>query len=83
MLAPLVSLILLALRGVELAVIAVVIAGWIGIGRDNAIVRMLRAIVDPLLALVRPLARRIPGPIDWSPMIVLLSVDLVRRLIGG
>lgn len=83
MLAPLVSLVLLALRGVELAVIAVVVAGWIGIGRDNPIVAALRAIVDPLLSLVRPVARIIPGPLDWSPLILLLALDIVRRILGA
>lgn len=33
------------------------------------------------MRLVRPLARKIPGPIDWSPAIVLLGLELISRLL--
>lgn len=77
------SLLALALRAVELAVIGAVIADWLDVDRENPIVKVLRAVADPLLRAVRPIARRIPGPIDWSPLIVLLGLHLVRGMIGG
>lgn len=77
------TFVLFALRVVELAVIGAVIAGWLGIDAENPIVRVLRKIADPLLKAVRPIAGRIPGPIDWSPMIVLIGLHLVRSLLGG
>lgn len=83
MIAVIFSFLLFALRAVELAVIGYVIAGWLDLNPDNPIVRALRAIAEPLLRAVRPIARRIPGPIDWSPMIVLLGLHLLRSLLGG
>jgi len=71
------------LRLVELAVIGSVIATWLQLNRDNPIVRALAAVAEPLLTAVRPIARRIPGPFDWSPMIVLLGLHLARALLGG
>jgi uncharacterized protein YggT (Ycf19 family) len=83
MLAPVLTLVLLALRVVELAVVGAVIAGWLGVDPKNALVVLLRKIADPLLELAKPLARIIPGPYDWSPAVVLLALHLVRRLLGG
>jgi YggT family protein len=83
MLAALISLVLFALRAVELAVLGTVIATWLDIDPDNPILRVLRAVADPLLRLVRPLARRIPGPVDWSPLVVLLGLHLLRTLLLG
>jgi YggT family protein len=77
------SLLLLALRVVEFAVLGYVIAGWLGLGDDNPVVRILRVVAEPLLRIARPIARRIPGPLDWSPMLVLLGLYFVRRLITG
>lgn len=82
MIASLVSLIVLALRAVEIAVIGAVVASLLDIDPDNPIVRALRSIADPLLRAVKPIARRIPGPFDWSPMIVLLGIDLLRGLLS-
>lgn len=81
MLASIVSLIVLALRAAELAVVGAVIASVLDIDRQNPIVRLLRAVADPLLRAAKPLARRIPGPFDWSPLIVLLGLDLVRSVL--
>jgi YggT family protein len=78
-----ISLLLLALRAAEFAVIGFVIAGWLGIDGENPIVRILGAVAEPLLRIARPIARRIPGPLDWSPMLVLLGLHFLRRFLGG
>jgi YggT family protein len=83
MIAVIFSFLLFALRAVELAVLGYVIAGWLDINPDNGIVRVLRSIAEPLLRAVRPIARRIPGPLDWSPLIVLIGLHLVRSLLGA
>lgn len=83
MIALILSFFLFALRAVELAVIGFVIAGWLGLDAENPIMRALRAVAEPLLRAVRPIARRIPGPLDWSPLIVLLGLHLVRSLLGA
>ena len=77
------TVLLFALRLVELAVIGAVIATWLQINPQNPIVRALNAVAEPLLTAVRPIARRIPGPFDWSPMIVLLGIHLLRSVLGA
>lgn len=72
---------LFALRLVELAVIGSMIARWLQINPQNPVVRALASVADPLLAAVRPIARRIPGPFDWSPLIVLLGIHLLRSIL--
>ncbi|MFT3768964.1 MAG: YggT family protein [Minicystis sp.] len=81
--AALISLLLLVLRAVELAVIGAVIASWLDINPDNPLVRVLRSVAEPLLRAVRPIARRLPGPLDWSPLIVLLGLHFLRTLLGA
>jgi uncharacterized protein YggT (Ycf19 family) len=71
------------LRLVELAVIGHVIGSWLQWNRENRFVRALAAVAEPLLKAVRPLARHIPGPFDWSPMIVLVGLHVLRTLVGG
>lgn len=66
---------------IELLVIGAVIASWINADPSNTIVRVLRATTEPLFRLVRPFARKIPGPVDWSPALVLLAIEFTKRFI--
>ena len=70
------------LRIAELLVIGAVIATWMDADPNNTIVRVVREPTEPLFVAVRPLARRIPGPLDWSPAIVLLGIEALRLLIA-
>ena len=70
-----------ALWALQLLVIAAVIASWIDASPSNPIVRFLRAVTEPLFELVRPLARKLPGSVDWSPAIVLLAIGLIRHYV--
>lgn len=72
-----------ALWLIELAVVAVVIAGWLRVSPENPVLRALKSVVDPLFQVVRPIAKIIPGPIDWSPAIVLFALHVTRRLLGA
>ncbi len=83
MITPLLFLVLSVLRIVELLVFGAVVAGWLGADRSNFIVRILRETTEPLFRVVRPIARKIPGPLDWSPMIVVLAIELLRKVIGS
>jgi YggT family protein len=78
---PVVAVFLKVISIVELMVIANVITRWVDADPSNFFVRVVRAPTDPLLRMVRPLARKIPGPIDWSPAIVLLGLELVSRVL--
>ena len=78
---PVVSLMLKVISLVELMVILNVITRWADADPNNLFVRIVRGPTDPLLHLVRPLARKIPGPLDWSAFIVLLALELVSRML--
>lgn len=43
--------------------------------------RILRETTERLFRRVRPLASQLPGPLDWSLMIVLLGIELVKGLL--
>ncbi len=75
------SLVSLALWIYELVVVARVVSGWIGADPDGSLVKALKAATEPVFELVRPLVRKIPGPIDWTPGIVILGLEILRRIV--
>jgi YggT family protein len=83
MLAALAYVVLLVLQMVELLVVGRVIASWLDADRNNFIMRILRETTEPLFKLVKPLASKIPGPLDWSATIILLHIEFVRRLFAS
>jgi hypothetical protein len=36
-----------------------------------------------VLALVRPWTRRVPGPLDWSPWLVLVLIEATRMVLAS
>lgn len=78
---PVVAIVLKVISFVELLVVLNVLTRWADADPNNFFVRVVRGPTDPLLRLVRPLARKIPGPIDWSPAVVLLGLELLSRLL--
>jgi YggT family protein len=81
MLIAAVDVVFMVFRIVQLLVFGAVIASWLGANPNNFIVRVLRETTEPIFRRVRPIARKIPGPVDWSPMIVLLGIELVERVL--
>jgi YggT family protein len=75
------SLIATVLWVLELLVIGRVVAGWLGANPNGRIVKALHAATEPLFQLMKPIARKIPGPLDWTPALVLLVLMLVRRIL--
>jgi len=75
------GLVSLALRLLELAVIGRVLGGVFGADPNKGFMKALHAVTEPLFQAVRPIARKIPGPIDWTPLIVLLGLTLLRRFL--
>lgn len=77
-----IAYILLKILGIiELLVIGRVVASWLDADPSNFIVRVLRETTQPLFILVRPLARKIPGPLDWSAVIILLGIEFLSLVI--
>ncbi|MCC6558582.1 MAG: YggT family protein [Polyangiaceae bacterium] len=83
MLNALAHLLISVLGIVELLVLGRVIASWLDADPMNFIVRVLRETTEPLFRLVRPFARKIPGPLDWSAAIILLLSEFLRRVIAS
>ncbi|AKT42680.1 YggT family protein [Chondromyces crocatus] len=75
------GLVSFALWVIELAVLGRVVGSWLGADPDKPFMKALHTVTEPLFQLVRPLARRIPGPIDWTPAIVILGLSLLSRVI--
>jgi YggT family protein len=63
-------------------VVAAAVLSWVNPDPNNAIVRFLRAVTDPVLYRVR---RTLPfvyaGGIDFSPLFVMLAILFVQRFI--
>ena len=67
----------LALTFVLIVVIANAILSWVSPDPNNAIVRFINSVTDPLL---RPIQRRVPmfGRIDISPILLLVAIFFLR-----
>lgn len=70
-------------RFVEMLIFAEVIISWIMPNSNNEIVRIIRSLTEPLLAPGRKLQQRLSPdlPLDFSPFIALILLDLVKSLI--
>lgn len=74
----------LLFRLLELAILAECIMSWVVRG-SNPIMEALRAFTAPILNPCRRLQDRFLGqvPIDFSPILALVLLDLLRGLIFG
>ena len=59
-----------------------VVLSWLQLSPDNPVVRFMTRLTEPVLA---PIRERLPtmGGFDLSPMLVLLGIQLLKRLLGG
>jgi YggT family protein len=64
----------------SLIVLAAVILSWLNLPPENPFVRFVTAATEPVLA---PLRRVLPdlGGIDLSPMVLLLVLNVLRRVL--
>ena len=69
----------LVLNLVQLLVIASIIISWVNADPYNPIVRTITAITEPLYRPLRRLTSRIPGPLDWAPLILILIVVFLQK----
>ncbi|MEZ4219382.1 MAG: YggT family protein [Polyangiaceae bacterium] len=65
----------------SIVVLVAVVGSWIGLRYDHPVSRFTRALVDPLLV---PIKKVLPpmGGLDFSPMVLLFGIQLIRRAIG-
>jgi YggT family protein len=81
MLHALISLLSTVLWVLELLVVGRVVLGWLGANPSGRIVKALHAATEPLFQLMKPIARKIPGPLDWTPALVLLALTIVQWIL--
>lgn len=67
----------------ELLILARVILSWIASPFSrNPVVQFIRAVTDPMLEPIRSVLPR-TGMFDFSPMVALLILQLLRGFLGG
>lgn len=81
MLAPIVSVICTVIYVVQVLVVIDALLSWFRLAPDHPLRKLVRIVVGPLLMLARPLARLIPGSLDWSGAIVLLALQVLKDLL--
>jgi YggT family protein len=61
-------------------VIVSVALSWLRLSPENPVVRFVAALTEPVLA---PIRKRLPavGGLDLSPLLLLLVLELVKRLL--
>ena len=64
----------------SLVVFIAVLTSWLNLPPEHVVVRATRALTEPLLA---PLRRVLPafGGLDFSPMVLLFGLRLLKRLL--
>ena len=70
---------------IELAIFARILLSWIPISRDNPLVKLIYQLTEPILAPIRRLVEKSSigsgMMFDFSPIIAILLIELVRRII--
>lgn len=75
------QVILVVLNMVQILIFASVMISWVNADPNNPIVNMIRNITEPMYRPFRSLTRKLPGPIDWAPMVLILVIVFIDRLI--
>lgn len=67
-------------RVLNLAILARVLLSWIPLDRDNAIVRIVYDVTEPILG---PIRRVLPplGGLDLSPIVALILIQVLERVL--
>lgn len=76
------ALVLFLLDLYSFVVFVAVALSWLRLSPANPVVRLTSALTEPVLA---PLRRRIPplGGFDITPVVLLLVIQLIKKLILG
>lgn len=67
------------LNMIQFLVIASIVIGWVGGDTSKPLVQLVINITEPMYRPFRVLTRKIPGPIDWAPMCILLIIVFIQR----
>lgn len=65
----------------QIVIIMSVVISWLSAPESNQIVQMVRAVTEPIYRPLRRFTRKLPGPIDWAPMILWLILVSVQTIV--
>ena len=71
-------LLVFLIDGYSMVVFLSVILSWIQLSPDNPVVRVTRALTEPVLEPIRKIMPDL-GPIDLSPMVLLVGLQVLSR----
>ena len=66
----------------SLVVLVSVIVSWIGLPQYHPVVRFCNTLTEPVLTPIRRVILPVAG-LDFSPLVLLIGLQLLRRLILG
>ena len=66
--------------GYSMVVFLAVVLSWLHLSPDNPVVRVTNALTEPVLQLIRKVLPDMGG-FDLSPMVLLLLLQLLRRML--
>ena len=69
------------LWGFQVAVVAHLLTVLLQLDPKNALVRLIRAPAEPLLRLVRPLAKKIPVPVDLTHAVAFFGLMALKAIL--
>ncbi|HHU32930.1 MAG: YggT family protein [Zhaonellaceae bacterium] len=77
------TVIRVAFEILDVLILARVLLSWITHDYSNPIVRFVYEITEPILAPIRRIMPRTALPIDFSPIIAILLLNLIEKLLLG
>jgi YggT family protein len=81
LLKTLIEVVMMFLNFAMIMILASIVVSWVGADPSNQLVMMLRAVTEPVFRPFRRFTSKIPGPIDWAPMIVALLIQTAQVLL--
>jgi len=72
---------------IELAIIVRAFVSWLPLSRDNAFIKLLYQITEPILSPIRGIIERMTAGrsimLDFSPIVAILLIEFAIRLLSG
>lgn len=75
-----IEVIMMAGNAISLLVLARVVVSWVAPHSDNPAVQLIYRLTEPMLGPIRNLLPS-TGGIDFSPMVLLIAVNILERII--
>ena len=78
---PLLQVLNLVLEILQLVIIVSIVLSWIDLSPSNPFAATIRGITEPVYGIVRKWTDKIPGPLDWAPLVIILAIMLIQSYV--